>query len=177
VTATRQPAAFEAVILHELAHIRNKDVNQTYLAIAIWRAFVLAALLPLAGLLTLSHVPISAPRVLWRVAVSALTVYLLRNSVLRSREFGADARVREFDPDTSLGAVLSACRRAADGVYGILAGHTRRVRRERRLWWTPSRCIGAASGTAWRSDWSPPSELPRHRILSTFLSLTALTEV
>jgi Zn-dependent protease with chaperone function len=107
VTAARQPAAFEAVILHELAHIRNKDVNQTYLAIAIWRAFVLAALLPLAGLLTLSHVPISAPRVLWRVAVLALTVYLLRNSVLRSREFGADARVREFDPDTSLGAVLA----------------------------------------------------------------------
>lgn len=54
MTATRQPAAFEAVILHELAHIRNKDVNQTYLAIAIWRAFVLAALLPLAGLLTLA---------------------------------------------------------------------------------------------------------------------------
>lgn len=107
VTAVRQPAAFDAVILHELAHIRNKDVNQTYLAIAIWRAFVLAALLPLAGLLTLSHVPISAPRVLWRVAVLALTVYLLRNSVLRSREFGADARVREFDSDTILGAVLA----------------------------------------------------------------------
>ena len=107
VMAVRQPAAFDAVILHELAHIRNRDVNQTYLAIAIWRAFVLAALLPLAGLLAFSQVPVSVPRVLWRVAVLTLTVYLLRNSVLRSREFGADARVRELDPDTVLGTVLA----------------------------------------------------------------------
>ena len=38
--------------------------------------------------------------------VLALLVYLLRNSILRSREFGADARVAELDPDTSLGQVL-----------------------------------------------------------------------
>ena len=107
VTAIRQPAAFDAVILHELAHLKNKDVNQTYLTIAIWRAFVVAALLPLAGLLIFSQVQISTPRVLWRVAVLALTVYLLRNSVLRSREFEADARVRQLDPDTTLGTVLA----------------------------------------------------------------------
>ena len=39
--------------------------------------------------------------------ILALIVYLLRNSILRSREFGADARVAELDPDTSLGQVLA----------------------------------------------------------------------
>lgn len=106
VISARQPAAFDAVILHELAHIRNRDVNQTYLAIAIWRAFVAAALLPLVGLLVFSQYPVPVLGVSWRVAVLALTVYLLRNSILRSREFDADARVQDFDPDTMLGTVL-----------------------------------------------------------------------
>ena len=48
VAAVRKPAAFDAVILHELAHVKNRDIDQTYLALAIWRAFVVAALLPLA---------------------------------------------------------------------------------------------------------------------------------
>ena len=51
VAAVRKPAAFDAVILHELAHIKNRDIDQTYLALAIWRAFVVTALLPMAGLL------------------------------------------------------------------------------------------------------------------------------
>lgn len=49
VAAVRKPAAFDAVILHELAHIKNRDIDQTYLALAIWRAFVVAALLPLTS--------------------------------------------------------------------------------------------------------------------------------
>lgn len=101
----RQPATFEAVVLHELGHIRNRDIDQTFLAIAIWRSFVVTALLPMAGLLIFSQ-ELSAPRLLWRTTVLALVVYLLRNSILRAREFDADARVAELDPDTSLGAVL-----------------------------------------------------------------------
>ncbi len=38
----------------------------------------------------------------------ALIVYSLRNAVLRSREFDADARARELDPETQLGPVLAA---------------------------------------------------------------------
>ena len=37
----------------------------------------------------------------------ALIVYSLRNAVLRSREFDADARARELDPETQLGTVLA----------------------------------------------------------------------
>jgi Zn-dependent protease with chaperone function len=97
VAGVRQPAAFDAVVLHELSHIRNRDIDQTYLAVAIWRAFVVAALLPMAGLLIFRQLG-SPPRLLWRVAVLALVVYLLRNSILRAREFDADARVADGRP-------------------------------------------------------------------------------
>jgi len=110
VAAVRKPAAFDAVILHELAHVKNRDIDQTYLALAIWRAFVVAALLPLAALLIFTPFTreLGPPQgLLWRVAVLALIVYLLRNSVLRSREFDADARARELDPETQLGTVLA----------------------------------------------------------------------
>lgn len=107
VSQGRQPDAFDAVVLHELSHIRNRDIDQTYLAVAIWRAFVVTALLPIAGLLIFRQLGSHQPELLWRVAVLALLVYLLRNSILRAREFDADARVAELDPGTSLGAVLA----------------------------------------------------------------------
>ena len=107
VAAVRKPAAFDAVVLHELAHIKNRDIDQTYLALAIWRAFVVAALLPLAALLIFSRVLGEPQQLIWRVAVMALIVYALRNAILRAREFDADARVRQLDPGTALGGVLA----------------------------------------------------------------------
>ena len=108
VAAVRKPAAFDAVILHELAHIKNRDIDQTYLALAIWRAFVVAALLPLAVLLIFTPVLGEPQQLIWRVAVMALIVYSLRNAILRSREFDADARARQLDPGTALGTVLAS---------------------------------------------------------------------
>jgi Zn-dependent protease with chaperone function len=108
VAAVKKPAAFDAVILHELAHVKNRDIDQTYLALAIWRAFVVAALLPLVVTVIVTGDLGGWQRALWRVAVLALIVYLLRNAVLRSREFDADARARELDPQTQLGPVLAA---------------------------------------------------------------------
>src|SRR5262249_39712482 len=35
-----------AVVLHELAHVRNRDIGYTYLTMATWRAFVAVALAP-----------------------------------------------------------------------------------------------------------------------------------
>ena len=107
VAAVRKPAAFDAVILHELAHVKNRDIDQTYLALAIWRAFVVAALLPAAVTAIVTGDLAGWQRSLWRVAVLALIVYALRNAVLRSREFDADARARELDPETQLGPVLA----------------------------------------------------------------------
>jgi len=106
VSQARQPAVFDAIVLHELGHIRNRDIDQTYLAVAIWWAFVAAALLPMAVLLISRRLG-PAPSLIWRVAVLTLVVYLLRNAILRAREFDADARVAELDPDTSLGQVMA----------------------------------------------------------------------
>jgi Zn-dependent protease with chaperone function len=106
VSQARQPVVFDAIVVHELGHIRNRDIDQTYLAVAVWWAFVVAALLPMAGLLISGKLSPPAP-LIWRAVVLALLVYLLRNSILRSREFGADARVAELDPDTRLGQVLA----------------------------------------------------------------------
>lgn len=38
--------AFRAVIRHELAHLRNVDVDKTYFSIAVWWAFVITVLVP-----------------------------------------------------------------------------------------------------------------------------------
>ena len=108
VAAVRKPAAFEAVILHELAHIKNRDIDQTYLALAIWRAFVVAALLPLAVVLIVSRVLGEPQLLIWRMALLALIVYSLRNAILRSREFDADARARQIDPRIALDTVLAS---------------------------------------------------------------------
>jgi Zn-dependent protease with chaperone function len=70
VSQARQPAVFDAIVLHELGHIRNRDIDQTYLAVAIWRAFAVTALLPMAGLLISGKLSPPAP-LIWRTAVLA----------------------------------------------------------------------------------------------------------
>jgi Zn-dependent protease with chaperone function len=87
--------AFKAVVLHELAHIRNKDIDKTYLTVSVWRAFVLTALLPL-GISFFGRSAGEIFRVGWRAAVLALLVYLIRNAVLRTREVYADLRASSW---------------------------------------------------------------------------------
>ncbi|MGW7081709.1 M48 family metalloprotease [Streptomyces sp. NPDC054866] len=40
------PDRFRAVVLHELAHIRNRDVDIGYAVVALWRVFVIMVLVP-----------------------------------------------------------------------------------------------------------------------------------
>ena len=107
IAAVKKPAEFDAVVLHELSHIKNRDIDQTYLALAIWRAFMVAALLPLAVVLIVSRVLGEPQLLIWRIVVLALIVYSLRNAILRSREFDADARARQLDPAIALDAVFA----------------------------------------------------------------------
>ncbi|MGJ7907896.1 M48 family metalloprotease [Actinopolyspora sp. H202] len=91
------PASFRAVVLHELAHVRGRDVPITYFALAVWRSFLLTALAPMAvGLLWVSWwdgALRSSLEISWRVAGLVLLVHLFRNALLRTREHHADARV------------------------------------------------------------------------------------
>ncbi|MGW5555844.1 M48 family metalloprotease [Micromonospora sp. NPDC003944] len=98
--ATDRPR-FRAVVLHELAHLRNRDVGITYLTIAVWLVFVgtalpalllvmLAPLLPGTGIGTRLNSRWQLVAVLASVALLTVMVFLARNSVLRTREHYAD---------------------------------------------------------------------------------------
>lgn len=107
----RDPAAFTAVLRHELAHLRNGDVGKTYFALAVWWAFILAALVPFAVAMVLH--PSFSGRTLWdlgwRTAALTLIVYLTRSAVLRQRELYADVRASVLDgPGGRLRQLLAA---------------------------------------------------------------------
>ncbi len=62
---TTDRAKFRAVVLHELAHLRNRDVDTTYLTKSIWWSFVVVAMIPTV-LLTVHPKLLSSP-LQWRV--------------------------------------------------------------------------------------------------------------
>ncbi|WP_158778887.1 M48 family metalloprotease [Streptomyces cellulosae] len=106
VRRSTDPEGFRAVVLHEFAHIRNRDVDFASASTALWRVFVVLALLPylyhegrllLRGLFGLTDSPF------WPGAASILAYSLLaglvlvglvplaRADLLRRRELHADA--------------------------------------------------------------------------------------
>jgi hypothetical protein len=108
------PRNFRAVVRHELAHLKNADVDKTYFALAAWQAFLILGLLPF--LLTrpfrlvadLHHYGIYFGMTLFSVIVMTGMVYLFRNSVLRAREAYADVRASFWDgPQGGLADVLA----------------------------------------------------------------------
>jgi Zn-dependent protease with chaperone function len=114
------PPAFRAIVRHELAHIRNRDVGITYFTLAVWHAFLLVAVIPFV--FTLLDDKPTLTNVTWRLAVLALLVYLTRNAVLRSREVYADLRASV--PDGWSGAL----RRVLAGLPRPKAGPLNRLR-------------------------------------------------
>ncbi|MFF3544261.1 M48 family metalloprotease [Streptomyces platensis] len=97
------PDGFRTVVLHELAHIRNRDVDIAYATEALWRAFALLVLLPYLVLSV--YPPMASPSEVleqlpsrWPLVLSGLVklviltalVMLARADVLRTRELYAD---------------------------------------------------------------------------------------
>lgn len=102
-------ARFEAVVLHELAHIRNRDVDIAYAVTALWRVFLALVVVPYTLLIGGSLVaaqffgvfwgadevfwPASRPATVKAIGVAAflfLLVVLARADTLRHRELYAD---------------------------------------------------------------------------------------
>jgi Zn-dependent protease with chaperone function len=97
----KDPDGFRAVVLHELAHVHNRDVTLTYATVALWRVFLALALLPdtawlawhlvegMSSPLWSSYAPGLARGIVLAV-VMVLLVHLARADVLRTREVHAD---------------------------------------------------------------------------------------
>ncbi|MFD7818356.1 M56 family metallopeptidase [Streptomyces sp. NPDC059785] len=100
--------AFRTVLLHELAHLRNHDVDITFLTVTVWRLVAFLLLRRAVYLLLAILVGrFSADRVLpdtastLQTAVLTALVPLACNAVLRSRELYADARTKLWDTGPS----------------------------------------------------------------------------
>ncbi len=128
----RDPAAFRAILFHELAHLGNGDVGITYLAMAMWWSFVALVLVPfvLFGLFpgVLHPTAFSSLAWLaawpWRIVGLGLLVYLVRNSVLRTREVYADLRAATWDgPSGALRRILEGQPRRRRPWLGPFAVH------------------------------------------------------
>jgi Zn-dependent protease with chaperone function len=104
--------SFRAIVLHELAHIRNGDIPKTYLALAVWWGFLATALVPyLLVALVREHQWWNLLDVFSHVAIFAGIVLLSRNAVLRARELYADVRASSWElRPCGLAAAIAALR-------------------------------------------------------------------
>ncbi|MGK5740187.1 M48 family metalloprotease [Micromonospora sp. URMC 103] len=105
---------FRAVVLHELAHLRNGDVDITYATVALWRillcvvlpldlAYIAAVSLPgTAGSYMATREQSRVAHHLAMLAVTVVLVYLVRADILRTREFHADLTARRWGADVRL---------------------------------------------------------------------------
>ncbi|MFK4596534.1 Zn-dependent protease with chaperone function [Streptomyces pristinaespiralis] len=106
VTRHRDPVRFRTVLLHELAHIANRDITLTYATVAVWRVFLVLVLLPYLLLqgywvheaLEAGNVPSLDRKVLLAAFMVAL-VHLARSDTLRSREVYADLTALRWGAD------------------------------------------------------------------------------
>ena len=116
---------FKSIFLHEMGHIANKDVEKTYLTVSTSRSLFLTLSIPLAisllygvyltlamlyfGTLAgydmdyiisraiLGKSLLMLAGIILYFLIFSVILYVLRNQIIRLREFYADARVQEWE--------------------------------------------------------------------------------
>ncbi|MFB8115471.1 M48 family metallopeptidase [Streptomyces sp. NPDC055962] len=114
------PKRFRAVLLHELAHVANRDITLTYLTVALWRVFLALVLLPyvlclgyvMYGVTADGGVP-QLDRAGALAVVMVVLLYLARSDTLRSREIYADLTAVRWGADPHGWSVTAAPHRSA----------------------------------------------------------------
>jgi hypothetical protein len=99
-------ASFRGIILHELAHIANRDISRTYFTQALWIAVMVLTVIPT---ILLSLARPSAPIVLFsllKISGAIIIITIIYSYILRSREFYADWRAALWGEETSLIKIL-----------------------------------------------------------------------
>ncbi|WP_341358325.1 M48 family metalloprotease [Georgenia sp. M64] len=97
-TARRRPATYDAVVRHELAHVRHHDVALAYLALYSWYATLPVLAVPVVLRLAGGDRSL-LPSYLVRAVALASAVYLARAFLLRRREHEADLRAAMWSGD------------------------------------------------------------------------------
>ncbi|MGV9544334.1 M48 family metallopeptidase [Nocardia beijingensis] len=93
--------AVDAVVAHELAHIRNRDLDPAYLAVWTWRLLVLLGGIPFGGWMLMELGTGDRRTALtygWRIVALLGSTLLIRNGLLRAREYYADLRAGRAHP-------------------------------------------------------------------------------
>jgi Zn-dependent protease with chaperone function len=127
----KNPAVFDPVVRHELAHVRHRDVAFAWLARSVWYALAPLLLLPILGAV-LSGDHSLLPNYVWRAALLALTVQLVSTALLRARELDADLRAaRDAGGGESVARIVASLRDpgASPWYRRILARHPSTGRR------------------------------------------------
>jgi len=104
----RDRERFRVIILHELSHIRNQDIDKTYFSLGLGLSFLVATLVPLllGNLVSLfANFSGNIGFAIWQLfgaMVYIPIIYITLASILRSREAYADARVLALDPQNNV---------------------------------------------------------------------------
>ncbi|MER5353641.1 hypothetical protein ABT093_25300 [Kitasatospora sp. NPDC002551] len=142
------PDAFDAIVLHELAHVANRDLTVTGATVALWRSFLTLVLCPYVLITFWKGARLVArggslftadySRQVVLPMVTVLVISVVRAEVLRSRELHADLTARRWRaPLEHVWATMPArddlrgVRRRVDGALELVRTHPRwEVRRD-----------------------------------------------
>ncbi len=101
---------FDAVVLHELAHVRNRDIGLSWLTRGVMYAIVPILALPIFTAVANTDFSL-LPDYLWRAAILGLTVWMVSIALLRSREHDADLTAATLMRETdTLSALVGQAR-------------------------------------------------------------------